>query len=348
MKKLIINIHQLSIDVNNSRMGVRYLQGLLFNKYPKLIKTTTYSNYIGQICAIDAIQVIHEYAYIAIQNGKKQKDKNGYTTYHIFAVFYLALQMLKHKIYPLFIFDGFPPGIKYEMLKKKSDKRWELKKKLNLNLSQDERKKIIQKVYKVSQYCINDSKQILDYLGLTYIQADHEADNICASLLKNQQVDYILSGDTDMLLLGCDKIVKRSNNVFIEIHLSDILETFDLTQDQFLELCILLGTDYLQNTTIDKRSVEEVVKIYRHYKSLDSMIAYNKSFLTEEFIKQWRTIFNYYKNLQVNINIDIHIKWNTPDYEKLIKFLVDKNLNTEILATKITILKELRLRSKFV
>jgi 5'-3' exonuclease len=117
------------------------------------------------------------------------------------------------------------------------------------------------KIYKKSiilkDYYVKDWIEILDLLGLPYIQAENEADPICSYLLKNNKNIYgIISDDSDMLIFGANRLLRKIvNQHFKVIELDYLIETinYDLlnfeddngfTFDDLVNFCILLGTDY--------------------------------------------------------------------------------------------------------
>ena len=94
---------------------------------------------------------------------------------------------------------------------------------------------------------INVVKELLDTLGIMYIDAPYEADEICAKLVLEKKVYACLSDDTDMFAYGCSKILTNID-LFQETvtlySMSQILRNLRISQTTFRELCILSGTDY--------------------------------------------------------------------------------------------------------
>ena len=90
-------------------------------------------------------------------------------------------------------------------------------------------------------------RELLDFMGIPYVQAPEEADSQCAYLNKKGLVDAVLTEDMDILTFGAPKIVRNLSSFHknpIEIELNNILKSLNLNQDEFIELCILLGRDY--------------------------------------------------------------------------------------------------------
>lgn len=91
-------------------------------------------------------------------------------------------------------------------------------------------------------------KKFLSNIGIFYIVSNyHDAENLCGWLQKKGYVDYVLSTDSDVFVSGasCSLFDYERNNNFLQIHLvNHILETLEMNMKEFINLCILLGTDY--------------------------------------------------------------------------------------------------------
>lgn len=94
-----------------------------------------------------------------------------------------------------------------------------------------------------------NAKEIVEMMGLTCIQADGEAEALCASLAVHKMVDAVLTEDTDVLAYGTPlmfafKDYKLTDNSIFGLHLSSILESLDMNHATFRDMCIMLGCDY--------------------------------------------------------------------------------------------------------
>lgn len=96
----------------------------------------------------------------------------------------------------------------------------------------------------------DDLINLFDRLGVTWFQAKGEADFLLAALYKNGYVDGVISEDCDMLTHGVGRLVRtripnlRRIGQASVYTLSTLLEESGLTQEQFIDLCILAGCDY--------------------------------------------------------------------------------------------------------
>ena len=95
-------------------------------------------------------------------------------------------------------------------------------------------------------------------LGVPCIQSENEAETLCCKLSKNvknieKNTLYniksigVISEDTDVLAYGCELFIcdlNVANGDCNVIYLPSLLETMEMKYQQFLEFCILSGTDY--------------------------------------------------------------------------------------------------------
>ena len=94
------------------------------------------------------------------------------------------------------------------------------------------------------------AQNIVKLLGLACFKADGEAETLCSYLAVNGKVDAVLTEDTDVLAYGTPVMLRFGNehklgdDVLSCIHTESLLESLDLNQNEFRDLCILLRCDY--------------------------------------------------------------------------------------------------------
>jgi len=93
------------------------------------------------------------------------------------------------------------------------------------------------------------AKKLVRLMGLACLEADGEAESMCAHLAVDGQVDGVLTEDTDVLAYGTPymfafKSFKLGDNKVHVLCLASILEELGMTYEEFRDLCILLGCDY--------------------------------------------------------------------------------------------------------
>ena len=142
------------------------------------------------------------------------------------------------------------------------------------------------KNYHITRDDIESLKKFMDCLGITYLTAKAEADDLIGCLYRDGIITACLSDDKDMLAKGCDILINinkitappdsiRQYDITIrKFDLNKILMDLNLTRHQFVDLCILLGCDYytcpfnlqpsqLYDLFIQFPSIEEFVENYK-------------------------------------------------------------------------------------
>ena len=64
------------------------------------------------------------------------------------------------------------------------------------------------KFIRVKQSDIQNVKQLMIAYGVSYIDADGEADELCASLVLKNKVYACLSEDMDLFVYGCPRVLR--------------------------------------------------------------------------------------------------------------------------------------------
>lgn len=133
---------------------------------------------------------------------------------------------------------------------------------------------------------IDKLKELLDIMGVSYIQSSGEAETDCVSLFYGQLIDYIVSEDTDVLAYffpknHCDtskacrsdlKVITNFDTnefTFTQVSKEKILETLNLTSESFRDFCIMCGTDY--NKNIYRIGVEKSYKFVSEYCKIENI-----------------------------------------------------------------------------
>lgn len=160
-------------------------------------------------------------------------------------------------------------------------------------------------------------KKFLDMLNIPFLTAKGEADDLMVFLYKNSYVTACQSDDMDLLPKGCENLIQINNNGVTQYNLPDILSEIKLSRESFIDMCILLGTDYyrgylprlkaheLYNIFLENPSIEEFVE---YYQNIDKNIGLH----TEKYIA-CREYFNIDANTIDNIELISNVKNNLHD-----------------------------------
>lgn len=175
----------------------------------------------------------------------------------------------KHGISPVYVFDGKAPSEKdLVILKRKTDRRdaLTLKTRLQEALLVEDDLKIRESISKqihdleaqnpVLTYEVRDEiKKLLYATGTMFVTALAEADSLLAYWNKRGIIDAVLSFDLDFLARGSvllvpSKIEETVGGTWSYYDPLAIRRGLGLSESEFVDFCVLLGSDYTPNLPI--------------------------------------------------------------------------------------------------
>ena len=312
----------------------------------------------GKKIAIDAFNALYQFlAIIRVGPGVPLKDSYGRITSHLNGLLYRTIRLLEYGIYPIYVFDGKPPVLKAETLEKRHERKVIAMKEFEEALKKGDYEKAWSKAVQTSRLSdsmANDAKELLDLMGVPWVQAPSEGEAQAAYMTVKGDVWAAASQDYDSLLFGAKRLVRnltitgrrfyRKKKIAVKlepelVELDTMLEKLKLTRGKLVDLAILVGTDY--NEGIRGIGPKKAYKLILKYGSLDEIINNNVVQLNFDY-NQVRRIF-----LKPEVTDSYDISWGKVDKEGLIQFLVDERSFSEKRVLKaIERLKKTELESK--
>lgn len=200
-----------------------------------------------------------------------------------------------------------------------------LENQLNIVDIKKEVEKLKKQNFHVSKSDFELTKKLFDILNVPYYQAPMEAETMCADLCKQGLVDGVLSRDTDVLAYGSPVFLTNlvmKDEICERIVLDELLEEMNWTYPQFLDFCIMCGTDY--NRNMPKIGSGTAYKLIDTYKSIDALPKeYDISILRHIRSRQ---LFTDYERVVVK-----KVPYCTkPNFTELLYFLVEQNINLDV------------------
>lgn len=238
-------------------MGIRCLNRFIQNRCVTASFRTHLKEFTGKRIAVDTSIYMYKYS------GEGALLENMYLMGSIFR---------HYNIHAVFVFDGPPPPQKTELIelrrKKKEDakrqydtlakivkdKKEEIATKTSTSVTTTEIDDITETMRELKKQFVRlrdcdiaSVKELLVSFGFTIIDAEGEADALCANLSLKKRVDACLSDDTDMFVYGCPIVLRNIsllNHSVISYNMAEILKSLSLTQQEFKMMCVVCGTDY--------------------------------------------------------------------------------------------------------
>lgn len=184
-------------------------------------------------------------------------------------------------------------------------------------------KKIEQKrgqLYTVTPEDFEHAKELFRILKVPYYTAPEEAEKMCAAACISGYVSAVLSEDTDVMAYGAPVFLTKidtGSDTCVRITYSKLLESLELNKDQFLDLCIMCGTDY--NPNIPKIGSKSAYKRIIQHGGIDQIAAetaLDTSVLNHKRVRQLFTEFEIENSALLKIPF-----CGTPDFLSLEKFV---------------------------
>lgn len=249
-------------------MGVRNLNRFIQHRCPNASSRVHLRDLSGKRIAVDTSIYMYRYS------GEGALLEN----------MYLMASVFRHyNIHAVFVFDGPPPPQKTEIIEIRKKKKDQAKKQYDALLKMTKEKKdasgcditttelddieetmreLKKQFVRLRDCDVSTVKELLVSFGFATIDAEGEADALCAKLSIRKRVDACMSDDTDMFVYGCPVVLRNIsllNHSVMRYDMVEILKTLDLTQQEFKMMCVVSGTDYSQHSaTIPKTEGGEI------------------------------------------------------------------------------------------
>ena len=280
----------------------------------------------GRTIAIDAYNTIYQFlSGIRQRDGSPLLDHNGNVTSHLSGILYRTASIVDKGIKPVYVFDGESHEHKAKTLeqrraiKEEAMEKWrEAKAAGNI----EEARKFAIRTSRMSPYILESSKELLDYMGIPYVQAIGEGEAQGAYMVEQGDAWAVASQDYDCLLFGAPRIVRNltlsgglSNLEYLE--LEKVLEELELSREQLIDVALMVGTDF--NEGIHGIGAKTGLKLIRN-NSLEDVLVQKGITDVEVEPDELREIF-----LKHEVNTDYEIKFKSAKKDKLVEFMCEEH-----------------------
>ncbi|MDI6690919.1 MAG: flap endonuclease-1 [Candidatus Bathyarchaeota archaeon] len=288
----------------------------------------------GKSIAIDAYNALYQFLAIIRQpDGTPLKDTMGRITSHLSGLLYRTSNLVEMGIKPIYVFDGTPPTLKEVEIKRRMKAKEEALIKYEQAIKEgkiEEARMYAQATSRLKDYMAEDSKKLLNLMGIPWVQAPSEGEAQAAHLVKRGDADYCASQDYDSLLFGAPRLVRNvtisgrrklpSKNVYIEVipevvELESILQECNITYEQLIDVGILIGTDFNPDG-VKGLGPKTALKLIKEHGSIENAMQYLKN---AEFPVEPQRIRDIFLNPKVTDNYKI--VWKEPDMEGIVNFI---------------------------
>ncbi len=297
---------------------------------------TKLESFSSKVIAIDAYNAIYQFlAIIRGPDGLHLADANGKVTSHLSGLFYRNINYLSLGIKPVYVFDGKPPSLKSAEIERRKQIKRDATVKYEKAISErdmESARKYAQQTTSMKDGMVEDSKRLLGFFGIPFIDAPSEGEATAAHLTKTGQAFASASQDFDSILFGAKRLVRNftnsgrrkipNRNTYIEIEPEIIdteksLKALGLTAEQIVDVGILIGTDFNPDG-FERVGPKTALKMIKEHSKLENIPQIQEQ-LAEVNYQQIRKIF-----LEPEVAKVPEIVFDKIDYDGITRYLVDE------------------------
>lgn len=321
---------------------------------------TTLEAFSNKVIAIDAYNAIYQFlASIRGPDGLQLSDSEGRITSHLSGLLYRNVNFLSLGIKPVYVFDGKPPSLKTAEIERRKQIKKDATVKYEKAIAEgnmEDARKFAQQTTSMKDGMVKESKQLLSYFGIPYIEAPSEGEATAAHLTNTGLAYAAASQDFDSILCGAKRLVRNftnsgrrkipNRNTYIDI-LPEIIETqktlddLGITREGLIDVGILIGTDF-NPSGFERIGPKTALKMIKQYSRLEDIPQIQEQ-LQEIDYQQIREIFLHPKVADVD-----EIVFGETDYNGITSYLVKERSFSEdrVLSTLNRLKKALERKSQ--
>ncbi len=317
-----------------------------------------------KILCVDAFNALYQFlSSIRQPDGTPLMDNRKKVTSHLSGIFYRNINLMDEGMKLIYVFDGRAPDLKYKTHQERESLRDIAKEKYEVAKSESDiegMRKYSPSLTRLNSEMIEESKELLEAMGIPVIQAPSEGEAQAAHIARtNTKVYASVSQDYDSLLFGAPRLIrnltvskrKKTYNGYVEvkqeiIELDKVLNSLEINLEQLICLGILVGTDYNPKgiPRIGQKKALDIVKKYKVpyeiFKSMEEQIMS----LPDEDRFDWQEIFSLFYKPQVN---SVEFEFKPFNEEKIKEILVERHdFSIERVQKQIDKLKELKSKNQ--
>jgi flap endonuclease-1 len=289
-------------------------------------------NFSGHVVAIDAFNHIYQYlSSIHLPDGDLLRDRKGNITSHLKGLFDRNMFFMEKNIKPIYVFDGNANILKNDEKKRRANIKEEMLKKKE-DAEDDQNTENIKKYskfdFKLTSIMIDESKELLKYMGIPVIQAKQDGEAQASYMINKNDAWAISSQDYDCFLFGANRIIRNLSathsrvvngkkvNVDIKTYiLNDVLSRLGIGKEHLIDIGILVGVDFYKG--IKNIGINIAYKMIKKYGDIEHIIKNQ-----QDEIDLKNIVFNFKDDEIENIrkiflNPEVNINYDKPTWKKI-------------------------------
>lgn len=182
-----------------------------------------------------------------------------------------------------------------------------------------------------------DAMKLLRLMGFPVIEAKAEAEAQCVQLVSEGLASAVASDDMDCLTFGAKTLIRQirtKKDPVVEISLENVLKELGLNMEEFIDMCILCGCDYVDG--IEGIGPIKAFQLIKEHHTIERVIAHLEE-VNAERLKEDKQLYKFpspenfdyktarelFKHPDVHVGIK-DIQWTKAKEDELTAFLVDE------------------------
>lgn len=335
-------------------MGVAIKDILEYNE----IELSSISN---KKVAFDSFNMIYQFlASIRQNDGQPLTDTKGNVTSHLKGLFNRCVYFKKNNIKAIFVFDGKAPKLKEKERENRLKKKLEAQEKYKqaLELGEEDLKRYAQGTSNLTPEMVEESQELIRAFGFPIILAPSEGEAQAAQLVKEGKAFALSSQDFDSLLFGGKFLIRNlsvsskrkipGSSMYkdfpIEFYdLQKNLEKLKISRDELIIIAMLCGTDFNPGG-IKGIGPKKALKLVQEYKDKwDELFKILDWY--SYFTYPWIEVFNVFKKMPVEKDLDIHFEEISK--QKIKEILMKRDFDEEMLDRSLKGIKTIKTLDNF-
>jgi flap endonuclease-1 len=286
----------------------------------------------GRPLAVDAHGELYQFlALIRLRDGTPLQDFKGRITSHLSGLFYRTTRLIAdYGVSLIFVFDGAPPALKAAELERRRQIRTRYEEEREAALQAGDLEKAYSKATMTSRLTremVGEARELLRLLGLPVVQAPSEAEAQAAHMARTSRAWAAARRDYDALLFGAPRTVRfltisgkeflpsrgESRPIVPELlDLDRLLESWQISREQLVDLAILVGTDFSEG--IKGIGPKKALRLVQEHGRIENMPREITDALGD--VSGVRRIY-----LQPDVTDDYDLAPSKPDLDGIVRFL---------------------------
>jgi len=294
----------------------------------------------GRIVGIDSFNILYQFlSSIRGMDGTPLMDSKGRVTSHLTGLLYRTANIVERDIRPVFVFDGKPSKLKEKTREERNRIRTEAGKKYEKAKKEGktgEMRKYAKQALKLTGEMIEESKQLVELMGLPVVQAPGEGEAQAAWMCDQGKLYASASQDYDAILFGSPLLVRNmtvsgrrkvpGKDLYIDIkpemiELAGSLNQLGLSREKLVWIALLIGTDF--NDKVPGIGPKKALDLVKKHDSLEGIFK-ETEFKPEYNPEEIESIF-----LKPRHSEDFSLEFGSPDTDGIKKLLCDEHSFSE-------------------